>query len=173
MLLVSNYPWGEAMKVLDLYQRATRVPVVGRGAFSLAFALKAPYFLTIAPILVELRPNHAEVRVRKWWGVHNHIGTVHVIAVANGLEMAMGALAEATIPAQLRWIPKGMELEYLAMADSTLVATADTDPADWSGPGEVDVRVRATREDGTVVVRGVIRLYVSERRRAEVSAVAG
>jgi hypothetical protein len=155
------------MGVLDLYRRAERVPLVGRGAFSLAFAVKAPYFLTIAPTLVELRPNHAVVRVRKWWGVHNHIGTVHVIAVANGLEMAMGALAEASIPAHLRWIPKGMQLEYLAMADSTLLATADTDPADWAQPGEVDVRVQATREDGTVVVRGVIKLYVSERRRAD------
>jgi hypothetical protein len=152
------------VKVLDLYDRATRVPVLGRGAFSLAFGLKAPYFLTIAPTLVELRPNHAEVRIRKWWGVQNHIGTVHVIAVANGLEMAMGALAEATIPPHLRWIPKGMELEYLAMADSTITATADTDPADWTGPGEVAVRVQATRTDGTAVVRGVIRLHVSERR---------
>jgi hypothetical protein len=58
-----------------------------------------------------------------------------------------------------------MELEYLAMADSTLVATADTDPADWTGPGEIDVRVQATRQDGTVVVRGVIRLHISERKR--------
>ena len=41
-------------KVLDLYERANRVPVVGRGAFSLAFALKAPYFLTIAPSVIEL-----------------------------------------------------------------------------------------------------------------------
>src|SRR5919205_1557349 len=154
------------MKVLHLYERTARVPLLGRTAFSLAFGLKAPYFLTIAPTLIELRPNHAQVRIRKWWGVQNHIGTVHVIAVANGLEMAMGALAEATIPAHLRWIPKGMELEYLALADSTLLATADTDPRDWAGPGEVDVRVQATRSDGTVVVRGVIRLHVSERRQA-------
>jgi hypothetical protein len=151
------------VNVLDMYDRAAKLPVLGRGAFSLAFALKAPYFLTIAPTLVVLRPNHAEVRVRKWWGVQNHIGTVHVIAVANGLEMAMGALAEATIPAQLRWIPKGMELEYLALADSTLLATADTNPEDWQQPGDVPVRVQATRRDGTVVVRGVIRLHVSER----------
>ncbi|MDT4913103.1 MAG: hypothetical protein QOC66_2231 [Pseudonocardiales bacterium] len=162
------------MKVLDLYERATKVPLVGRGAFSLAFGLKAPYFLTIAPTVVELRPNHAAVRIRKWWGVHNHIGTVHVIAVANGLELAMGALAEATIPGHLRWIPKGMELEYLAMADSTILAIADTDPADWTQPGEIGVRVQATRADGTVVVRGVIRLHVSEKRRERsLSAVAG
>jgi len=115
------------------------------------------------------------VRIRKWWGVQNHIGTVHVIAVANGLEMAMGALAEATIPDDLRWIPKGMELEYLAMADSTILATADTDPSDWTGPGEIDVRVEATRTDGTAVVRGVIRLHVSDRKKhaRTLSAVAG
>ena len=151
------------MRVLDLYDRATRIPVLGRGAFSLAFALKAPYFLTIAPTLVELRPNFAQVRVRKWWGVQNHIGTVHVIAVANGLEMAMGALAESTIPTHLRWIPKGMELEYLAMSTSTLLATAETDPEDWDHPGEIAVRVQATRDDATVVVRGVIRLHLSAR----------
>lgn len=151
------------MKVLELYERAAKVPVVGRGAFSLAVGLKSPYFLSIAPTLVELRPNHAAVRVRKWWGVQNHIGTVHVIAVANGLEMAMGALAEATIPPQLRWIPKGMELDYVGLADSTLLATADSDPADWEQPGEVPVRVQATRSDGAVVVRGVIRLHVSTK----------
>ncbi len=150
-------------KVLDMYQRATRVPVLGRGAFSLAFALKAPYFLTIVPTVLELRPNYAKVKVRRWWGVYNHIGTVHVIAVANGLEMAMGALAEASIPPHLRWIPKGMELDYLAMADSTLVAVAETDPADWQRAGEVPVRVHAERADGTVVVAGTIRLHVSER----------
>jgi Domain of unknown function (DUF4442) len=159
------------MKVLDLYDRAAKLPL-GRGVFSLAMGLKAPYFLTIAPTVVDLRPNHAEVRIRKWWGVHNHIGTVHVIAVANGLELAMGALAEATIPAHLRWIPKGMELEYLAMADSTLLAIAETDQADWEQPGEIDVRVHAIRADGTVVVRGVIRLHVSERRHAEQRAAA-
>ena len=154
------------MNVLDLYQRATKVPAVGRGLFSLAFGIKAPYFLTIAPTVVALRPNRAEVRIRKWWGVHNHIGTLHVIAIANGLEMAMGALAEATIPPQLRWIPKGMELEYLAMANSTVVAVAETDPSDWDGPGEVAVRVHATRADGTVVVRGAIHLHVTERKPA-------
>src|SRR5436305_14700453 len=116
------------MKVLDLYERATKVPVLGRGAFSLAFGLKAPYFLTIAPSVVDVRPNHAAVRIRKWWGVQNHIGTVHVIAIANGLEMAIAALAEATIPAELRWIPKGIELAHLATPDPTILATAHTDP---------------------------------------------
>ena len=152
-----------ANRVLSAYDKATRIPVIGRGAFSLAFGLKAPYFLSIQPTVMDLRPNHAEVRVRKWWALHNHIGTLHVIAIANGLEMAMGGLAEATIPSHLRWIPKGMELRYVAKATSTVTAIADTDPDDWTGPGEVPVRVHAVRRDGQTVVEGVIRLHVSER----------
>jgi hypothetical protein len=150
-------------RVLAAYQRASRLPL-GRGLFSLAFALKAPYFLSIQPTILAVRPNHAEVRVRKWWATHNHIGTLHVIAVANGLELAMGTLAEATVPAHLRWIPKGMELRYLAKATSTVTAVADTDPGDWTEPGDVPVRVQAVRTDGTVVVEGVIRLHVTERK---------
>lgn len=150
-------------KILDLYHRASKIPVVGKAVFSWAFAVKAPYFLTIQPSVVELRPNYAEIKIRKWWGVQNHLGTVHAIAVANGLEMAMGALAEATIPSHLRWIPKGMELSYRAMSNSSLAAIAETDPADWIEPGEVRVRVRSLRADGITTVEGVIVLHTSRK----------
>src|SRR5690349_11598775 len=116
------------VKVLDLYERMSKVPVVGKRAFSMAVGTRAPYFLTIQPTVTELRANYAEVRIPSWWGTHNHIGTVHAIAAANGCEMAMGMLAEATIPSHLRWLPKGMELNYVALSSSTLTAIAETDP---------------------------------------------
>ncbi|SDI76407.1 protein of unknown function [Frankineae bacterium MT45] len=151
------------MRVQEIYERSLRVPVVGRTVFSLAAAAKAPYFLSISPKVLELRPNYAEVRVRNWWGTHNHIGTVHAIAAANGLEMAMGVLAEVTIPSRLRWIPKGMQLNYVALSTSSLTAIAETDPEDWLEPGEVPVRVRAVRSDGVTTVEGTITLHLSLR----------
>ena len=95
--------------VLDLYQQVTRLPA-GKRIFSELFSRKAPYFATVRPRFVELRPNYAELRIGKRRGVQNHIGTVHVIAICNGLEAAMGALAEASVPAHKRWIPKGMDV---------------------------------------------------------------
>jgi len=74
----------------------------------------------------------------------------------------MGALAEATIPADQRWIPKGMEVAYTAKADSDVVCHAETTPADWVGP-DVPVRVRGVRRDGTTVIEGTIRLWVTPR----------
>jgi hypothetical protein len=41
------------------------------------------------------------------WSVQNHIKTVHAIAVCNLVEMSMGLVAEASIPAHLRWLPMG------------------------------------------------------------------
>ncbi len=101
--------------------------------------------------------------------MHNHIGTVHAIALCNGLEAAMGALAESTIPRDRRWIPKGMEVAYTAKADSDITCIAETDPEQWTadlGDGyDLPVRVRGVRADGTVVVEGEIRLWVSAKAR--------
>ncbi|RLV57039.1 DUF4442 domain-containing protein [Aeromicrobium phragmitis] len=147
---------------LGLYRRATRLPY-GDRVFSRVFSLKAPYFATVRPHVTAMRPHFAEVRIAKRRRVHNHIGTVHAIAVCNGLEAAMGLLAEATVPAGHRWLPKGMEVEYLAKSTSDLVCRAETTPGDWDGAPDVPVTVTATRDDGTVVVRGVIRLWVTPR----------
>ncbi|HYN68495.1 MAG TPA: hotdog fold domain-containing protein [Ornithinibacter sp.] len=145
-----------------LYQRAAARPF-GKRAFSLVFANKAPYFRTVRPQVRDVRPHHAELTIRKRRAVQNHLGTVHAIAVCNGLEAAMGLLAEATTPKGRRWIPKGMQVAYLAKSTTDLLCVAETDPASWEQPGDVPVRVRAVRTDGVVVVEGVITIYVSEK----------
>jgi acyl-coenzyme A thioesterase PaaI-like protein len=156
-------------QVLTLWRRASALPA-GKRVFSLLFAQKAPYFATIRPRFTEIRPNRAELVIPKRRGVHNHLGTVHAIALCNGLEAAMGALAEATIPPDRRWIPKGMEVAYTAKATSDITCVAETDADQWSAAalpesgGDVPVRVRGVRDDGTVVIEGVIRLWVTPRR---------
>ena len=147
-----------------LYQRLAAYPQ-GNRLFSLVFEQAAPYFRTARPRFVTLVPNRAELTIRKRRRVQNHIGTVHVIAICNGLEAAMGALAEASIPASRRWIPRGMEVEYTAKATSDIRCVAETDPADWERAGEVEipVRVTATRDDGKPVVAGIIRLWVTDK----------
>jgi acyl-coenzyme A thioesterase PaaI-like protein len=150
-------------QVLDLYRKVTRLPQ-GDRIFSVLFSQKAPYFATVRPRFTVLEPNRAELVIKKRRGVQNHIKTVHVIAICNGLEAAMGALAEATVPAHKRWIPKGMEVAYTAKATSDITCVAETDPEQWTGADpDVPVRVRGVREDGTVVVDGVIRLWVTEK----------
>lgn len=148
--------------LLKLYQRATRLPR-GRRLFSLMFSRKAPYFSTVRPLIEELRPDYCRVTFKKCRRVENHIGTVHVIAICNALEAAMGAMAEASIPGHLRWIPKGMDVRYTAKATSDITATAEVAPGAWEHGPEVAVRVTAKRGDGTAVVEGTIHLWVTQR----------
>jgi acyl-coenzyme A thioesterase PaaI-like protein len=151
-------------QLASLWATTTRIPVIGRTIFSIAFSQKAPYFASIRPKVTELRPNFAAVRIRDRRRVHNHIGTVHAIALCNGLEMAMGALAEVTIPADKRWIPKGMEVAYTAKASSDVTCIAETDQEQWdSADGDLAVRVKGVRDDGTVVIEGTINLWVTPK----------
>jgi len=147
--------------LIRLYDRCLKWPL-GRALFSKIYARRVRYFTTIRPRVTELRPNFCEVRFAKRRKVQNHIGTVHVIAICNALEMAMGGVAEATIPKHLRWIPRGMDVDYTAKATSDIRATAETKPEDWK-PGDLPVKVTAYRNDGTVVVQGTIMIYVSEK----------
>lgn len=157
-------------RVLDLHRKAHAIPVVGDRLFSFAFAQVAPYFWSVRPRFTVIEPNHAEVVIAKRRRVKNHLGTVHAIALCNGLEAAMGVLAEASIPADKRWIPKGMEVAYTAQATTDITCIADTDPEQWtgdtpSGSGQdVPVRVKGVRDDGTVVIEGLIRLWVTPRK---------
>lgn len=157
--MASNY-------LLNLYNKITRLPA-GDKIFSMFFARKAPYFATISPTITQLRPNFCEVRFKKHKSVENHIRTVHVIAICNALECAMGACAEASIPSDLRWIPKGMDVKYTAKATTDIRATAEIDPASWGPNKEVDVIVKAMRDDDTVVVEGVIHLWVTEKPKRD------
>ncbi|WP_141014503.1 hotdog fold domain-containing protein [Nocardioides sambongensis] len=156
-------------QVHSLWKTATGLPLIGsslgKRVFSIAFSQKAPYFATIRPRFTVVEPNHVELVIPKRRGVQNHIGTVHAIALCNGLESAMGALAEVTIAADQRWIPKGMEVAYTAKATTDITCIAETDQAQWdAADGDLPVRVRGVREDGTVVIEGVIKLWVTARR---------
>ncbi len=147
---------------LDLYKRMTALPQ-GKRLFSVAFAQKAPYFASIHPRVQEMRPHFGEVLIPKRRSVQNHIGTVHAIAACNGLEAAMGLLAEATCPPDMRWLPKGMDVHYLAKSTTSLTCTAETTDADWAGAPNVPVMVKAVTQDGTVTVAGTIHLWVTPK----------
>ena len=151
-------------QVLTLWNKSSALPLGGR-VFSFLFARKAPYFASIRPRFLAVEPNHVELLIPKRRRVQNHLGTVHAIALCNGLEAAMGALAEVTIPADRRWIPKGMEVAYTAKATGDVTCIADTEPGQWTAENpDVPVRVRGELADGTVVIEGLIRLWVTPRR---------
>ncbi len=137
----------------------------GKALFSRAICWKAPYFASIRPRIEEFRPGFARVSMKKRRAVQNHIGTVHAIAMCNLAEMAAGTLTEISIPASMRWLPKGMQVEYLKKAETDVEAVA-TVPEVLDGPSrDVPVTVVVKDRAGQVVVRAVITMWVTPRKK--------
>jgi len=153
--------------LLSMYRRITRWPG-GDWLFSRAVCFRAPYFATIAPRFMALEPGRCEVRMRDRRRVHNHIGTVHAIALCNLAELSAGVMAEATMPAGMRWIPKGMTVEYLSKATGTMhaVATPEAPLTVLDRGQEWPVMVQVTDVAGHVVFGARITMWVSPRQHS-------
>lgn len=136
---------------------------LGSEKFSAAIGQVAPYFSTIDPVFVTLRPGFAEIRIANQRKVHNHIGTVHAIALCNGAELVAGTCTDASIPAGARWLPVGMTVQYLAKAKSDIRVVTEAEAVDWSQPGTIDVPVSAYDTDGQKVFTAVISMNVKHQ----------
>ena len=148
---------------LAAWRRLERLPL-GKSLFSRVICWKAPYFASIRPRFEEFRPGFARVSMAKRRAVTNHIGTVHAIAMCNLAELAAGTMTEISIPASMRWLPKGMQVEYLRKAETSVEATATVGEVLEGAAREVPVQVEVKDRGGEVVCRATITMWVSPRK---------
>ena len=153
------------MSVLGLYRRLTRWPG-GHWFFARAVCWRAPYFASISPRISMLEPGRCEASIAHRRKVTNHIGTVHAIALCNLAEFAGGLMTDVSIPPSMRWIPKGMQVEYLGKANGTMraVATPDIAPREATQGYDLPVTVVVTDPRDTIVFRARIAMWVSPKR---------
>ncbi|MFC3716865.1 hotdog fold domain-containing protein [Luteimonas soli] len=151
--------------VLALYHRINRWPA-GHWLFSRAACFKAPYFASIRPRIELLEPGRCVASLRHRRAVTNHIGTVHAIALCNLAELSGGLAVDASLPPSMRWIPKGMTVEYLRKAVGTMraVATPAQPVVEADSGYELPVEVEVTDPSGEAVFRARIAMWVSPRR---------
>ena len=151
-----------AINVLNLYQRFSSFPG-GRWLFTRIVCFRAPYFGSIRPRFVELRPGMARVSMKKRRSVQNHLGGVHALAMGNLCELAAGVMTEVSLPRNMRWIPRGMTIQYLGQARSDVSAEARLELREYNQKEDVVVDVEVKDRDGTPVVRAQITMYISPR----------
>lgn len=150
--------------LLSLYHRLQRWPA-GNWLFSRAVCFKAPYFASIAPRITRLEHGRCEGTLADRRKVRNHIGTVHAIAMCNLAELTAGLMVDASLPADMRWIPKGMDVKYQAKALGTLkaVATPALSIVSAADGYDLPVKVSVTDAAGTEVFHATIAMWVSPR----------
>jgi len=148
--------------VINMYQKLSKLPF-GKRIFSRLLNAKAPYFKSIKGQILELESGYGKAFLRKRRSVQNHIGTVHAIAMCNLCELVGGLTIEATIPKHKRWIPKGMQVEYLKKAETNLTATTEIKDIDWNTINIVAVKVDVKNDQEIVVMQASIDMYISDK----------
>lgn len=150
--------------VLASYRRLSSKPG-GRWLFSKLVCFKAPYFASIAPRIEVLEPGRGVATFAHRRRVTNHIGTVHAIALCNLAEFVGGLACDVSIPASMRWIPKGMTVAYLKKAVGTMRATATPafPPRESAEGYELPFEVVVENPQGEAVFKATIAMWVSPK----------
>lgn len=153
-----------ANKTLALYQRFRRWPA-GHWLFTRAICFKAPYFGSISPRIETLEPNRCVASIKRHRAITNHIGSVHAIAMCNLAELVGGMVTEVSLPDSMRWIPKGMTVQYLKKAMGTIRAVATPSiPVVHADEGyELPVDVVLTDDAGDPVFKATISMWMSPK----------
>lgn len=70
---------------------------------------------------------------------------------------------EATLPLNLRWIPKEMTVQYIKKAKGRLVGKCAVDPNSLV-PGDTKVNIDIKDDSGEAVLNAAIVFYISEKK---------
>lgn len=151
-------------RILSTYRKLSGKPG-GKWLFSKLVCWKAPYFFSIAPRIETLEPSRCVATIRHRRAVTNHIGTVHAIALCNLAEFTGGLGCDVSIPASMRWIPKGMTVAYLKKAVGTMRATATPAfaPREATEGYELPFEVVVENPAGETVFKATIAMWVSPK----------
>lgn len=137
----------------------------GRWLFSRIICFKAPYFATIRPAFTLVSPGHVELVFKKRRAVHNHLKTVHAIAMCNAAELAGGICMDVSLRRDYRWIPVGMQVRYLRLAKTDLKAVCKIEEFQWAEPRDVNMPVKLFDTGGSEVFCADISMRISPKRK--------
>jgi acyl-coenzyme A thioesterase PaaI-like protein len=152
-------------RVLALWQKLSAKPL-GKNIFSFVVCRKAPYFASIKPRFVELRAGYSRVTMKKRRAVENHIQFVHAIAMCNLAELGAGTMMEASLSPNMRWLPRGMAVQYLKVAKTDVVVECVAEDIADGPARDVIVKCDVKDTDGNIVCHADIAMYISPRKKS-------
>jgi acyl-coenzyme A thioesterase PaaI-like protein len=151
--------------VLAMWQKLSPKPL-GKNLFSWVVCRKAPYFASIKPSFEELRAGYSRVSMKKRRAVENHIQSVHAIAMCNLAELGAGTMMEASLSRNMRWLPRGMTVQYLKVAKTDLVVECVAEDIADGPARDVVVACDVKDAEGNIVCHADIAMYISPRKKS-------
>ena len=129
----------------------------------LGLSIGAPYSANIRPKILHFSEGHLEIGMKKRLALTNHMRTVHAVAMANLIELTASGAVQASIPKTARWIPKGMNIEYLKKAKTDLHSVCKFEIPDWNTAQDFFVSVDLFDTNGDVVAKGEVIILIGPK----------
>jgi acyl-coenzyme A thioesterase PaaI-like protein len=115
-----------------------------------------PYSGTVSPRVLDLQPGFAQIAIRDRRRIHNHLNSIHAIALANVAELASGLAMTAALPADVRGIVVRLQIDYLRKARGSLMAESRCVIPEFGESTEFVVESQVTDASGDIVARTAV-----------------
>ena len=148
-------------KVTQTYAKIKKWPA-GNWLFGKIVGLSAPFFSNIHPKFIDLRKAYCQVQIKDRRSIRNHIGSINAGALCSLAELVGGLALDSCVPSNMRWIPKGMTVNYVAKARGTITGTSDLGELVVQ-QGDIIVPVKVLNAQGKEVFNAEITFVVSEK----------
>lgn len=120
-----------------------------------------PYTGALGARIESLEAGSSVVRLEDRKAIHNHLESIHAVALANLAELASGTAMLTALPPGTRGIVTRLEIDYLKKARGTVVAKSKVKLREISGPTVLLPEAEITDEEGDVVARARVTWHVS------------
>ncbi len=151
------------MKTFAIWKKLEKYPM-GKWLFTKIVCFKAPYFGSIKPLIIEFNDHGCKIQMKNRRSLHNHLGTMHAIAMCNLCELTLGMTMESTVPEGMRWIPKGMTVQYLRKGETDLIASCRIENPAGIKAGDIQVPVSVRDTQNVEIMTAEIKVYISARK---------
>ena len=141
-------------KLARIVDNLSKLPAgLDMAALSFAVGKLVKFAGTSGTEFIELTENRVHVRIRNRKKVQNHIGSLHVAAMALLAETATGIVVGMNVPDDRTPVIKSMKVDYLKRARGDMEAVATLSPEAMAHirateKGDITVPVKVTDSEG-------------------------